>query len=183
MKNHDINPLDTLAFFNVGSHRSTSGFTDSESRVLFDGRMQINRDCAHELGLPFFVIDSNIGQFICDHDIMYVKVHTFCSLSAVLVCGSYFSQFYYSSGCTAEEFNVLKCDKGTAYIDLTLTSWLSTEYTDFFSWIYKNTFAESTVYFRSSDSAKIFKCLLEETKKLRAMSEMHENFYGTLCNR
>lgn len=131
--------LDTLTFFNVGFHRSTSGFNDEESRNLFSARLKMNENCAREIGLPMLVIDSNLGWYIHEHKVMFVQVHAFCSLSAVLACGSYFNWYYYSSANTTKDYDSKKCDKDTAYIELSLCPWLSTEYTEFVSYGFTKT--------------------------------------------
>lgn len=131
--------LDTLTFFNVGSHRSTSGFTDEQSRDLFSARLKMNEKCAREIGLPLLVVDSNLGQYIQEHGVMFTPVHTFCSLSAVLACGSYFSWYFYSSGQAVNAYDPKKSDKASSYIDITLCPWLSTEYTELASYGFTRT--------------------------------------------
>ena len=119
-------PLDVLTFFNVGSHRSTSGFSDDESRRLFQQRLDMNLKCAKELELPLLVVDSNIGEYLCNHQVPYTLVHAFCSLSAVLACGSYFNRYYYSSGQT--KYDPSRLNKATGFVESKLCPWLSTEY-------------------------------------------------------
>ncbi|MBP3891530.1 MAG: hypothetical protein J6D29_05090 [Solobacterium sp.] len=129
---HDETPLDVLTFFNVGSHRSTSGFGDEESRRLFQQRLDMNMKCAEELGLPLLVVDSNIGEYLCRHQVPFALVHAFCSLSAVLACGSYFNRYYYASGQT--KYDPSRLNKATGFVESKLCPWLSTEYVDLASY-------------------------------------------------
>lgn len=116
--------LDTLAFFNAGSHRSTGGLSKEESRKLFFDRMNNSEACARELGLDFLWVDSNLGEFL---KTKYVQVHVFCNFSAVLACGRYFSKYYYASGYPLEEADVLKLDSDTSRYEIYLSQLLSTE--------------------------------------------------------
>ena len=119
-------PLDVLTFFNVGSHRSTSGFSDDESRRLFQQRLEMNAKCAEEIELPLLAVDSNIGAYLCLHQVPYTRVHAFCSLSAVLACGSYFNRYYYSS--SQSSYDPSRLNKDTGFIGSRLCPWLSTEH-------------------------------------------------------
>lgn len=125
-------PLDVLTFFNVGSHRSTSGFSDDESRRLFQQRLDMNAKCAEEIELPLLSVDSNIGAYLCLHQVPYTRVHAFCSLSAVLACGSYFNRYYYSS--SQSKYDPSRLNKATGFIESKLCPWLSTEYVGFESY-------------------------------------------------
>lgn len=122
------NRIDTLTFFNTGSHRSTGGLGYEESKKLFKDRMERSRNCAQELGLNFLWVDSNVGDFL---NTKYIQVHQFCNFSAVLACGSYFSKYYYSSGYPLDCFNIKHIDKDTAYYETYLCGLLSTENIDF----------------------------------------------------
>lgn len=118
------NRIDTLTFFNTGSHRNTSGLTIEESRRLFYGRMSRSKQCAQELNLDFLWVDSNVGEFL---KTKYVQTHQFCNFSAVMACGSYFSKYYYSSGYPLDMFDITYVDKDTAYYETYLCQLLSTE--------------------------------------------------------
>lgn len=118
------NMIDTLTFFNTGSHRSTGGLSPIESRKLFYERMERSKQCAKDLNLNFIWVDSNIGDFL---KTKYVQVHQFCNFSAVLACGSYFKKYYYASGYPMDMFSVTHIDRDTAYYETYLSSLLSTE--------------------------------------------------------
>ena len=132
LQKHAELPPDVLTFFNVGSHRSTSGFSDEESRRLFRQRLDMNAKCAEEMNLPLLVVDSNIGELLSHHHVPYALIHTFCSLSAVLACGSYFNKYYYSSGFA--KYDPIRLNESTAFVDSKLCPWLSTEYAGFESY-------------------------------------------------
>lgn len=116
--------IDTLTFFNAGSHRSTGGLSPTESRKLFYKRMERSKQCANDLDLDFLWVDSNVGEFL---KTKYVQVHQFCNFSAVLACGSYFKKYYYASGYPLDMFSVTHIDRDTAYYETYLSSMLSTE--------------------------------------------------------
>ena len=120
--------VDTLTFFNVGSHKSTSGLSDKESRELFSKRSSNSCECAKKLNLKFLTVDSNLGSIL---KVKFVQVHQFCNFAAVLACGNYFSSYYYASGYSINDFNTKKVDHSTAYYETYLCQLLSTERTTF----------------------------------------------------
>lgn len=129
--NYEYYRIDTLTYFNVGSHRSTSGLNDVESRELFWGRYKRVLECAKDINMPIIAVDSNLGHFLNNMGVSYVAIHIFCSFSAVLACGSYFEHYHYASGISIESFNVNKISIGTVNIECFLTGCLSTEYLSF----------------------------------------------------
>ncbi|MGN0419391.1 MAG: hypothetical protein ACI4E4_02945 [Acetatifactor sp.] len=124
MEYPSANRIDTLTFFNTGSHRSTGGLSPAESRKLFYERMERSKQCAKDFNLNFLWVDSNVGEFI---KTKYVQVHQFCNFSAVLACGSYFEKYYYASGYPIDMFSITHIDRDTAYYETYLCSLLSTE--------------------------------------------------------
>ncbi len=83
-------------FTNVGSHGSTESVA---GRKLFQGRLEIVKGCASEIGLELVLIDSNMEQLlppVADYD----RTHTFRNVSAALILERLMSRFFYSS-CTS----------------------------------------------------------------------------------
>ena len=120
--------LTHLTFFNVGSHKSSSGFSPEESRALYEKRLNISRESSKIINLPLVDVNSNLGEHLA---LEYVKIHHFCSFSAVLALQKLFKNYYYSSGYPLADFSIKKCDKGSAFYEPLLANMLSTESTAF----------------------------------------------------
>lgn len=121
--------LTHLTFFNVGSHRSTGNYTKEQSIQLYNDRLNTARETSKIFNLPLIDVNSNLGDHIT---LPYVKIHHFCSFSAVLALQKLFKNYYYSSGYSVDNFSIKKCDKGSAFYEPLLSSLLSTESTAFY---------------------------------------------------
>lgn len=120
--------LTHLTFFNVGSHKSSSGFSAEESRALYQKRIKVSKESSKIINLPLVDVNSNLGEHLA---LEYVKIHHFCSFSAVLALQKLFKNYYYSSGYPLSDFSIKKCDKGSAFYEPVLSNMLSTESTSF----------------------------------------------------
>lgn len=120
--------LTHLTFFNVGSHKSSSGYTPEQSRALYEKRLNVSKESSKIINLPLVDVNSNLGEHLV---LDYVKIHHFCSFSAVLALQKFFKNYYYSSGYPISDFSIKKCDKGSAFYEPILSNMLSTESTTF----------------------------------------------------
>lgn len=78
--------------------------------------------------MPLIDINSNLGEHLT---LPYVKVHHYCSFSAVLCMQKFFKNYYYASGYPISSFSIKQCDTGSAHYEAFTASMLSTESTDF----------------------------------------------------
>lgn len=129
LKAEDSHKLTHLTFFNVGSHRSTTGNTAEQAGELFRKRLTLSEQAAAEIKLPVVAVDSNLGSLLTQK---YIVIHHFCSFSAILALQKLFSSYYYASGYDLREFSVNKVDVCSAYYAPVLAQCLSTESTDFY---------------------------------------------------
>lgn len=74
--------------------------------------------------MKFLEINSNLGKFLKTD---FTKIHQYCNFSAVLACGSYFSNYYYASGAKIDKFDISKLDIDTVFYETILCDILSTE--------------------------------------------------------
>ena len=119
--------LSHLTFFNVGSHRSTANYTPEQSAELYENRLEIAKKSAKIFDMPLIDINSNLGEHLT---LPYVKVHHYCSFSAVLCMQKFFKNYYYASGYPINSFSIKQCDTGSAHYEAITASGLSTEGTD-----------------------------------------------------
>lgn len=77
--------------------------------------------------MPLIDINSNLGEHLT---LPYVKVHHYCSFSAVL-CMQKFSKLLLCVGIPDKQFSIKQCDTGSAHYEAFTASMLSTESTDF----------------------------------------------------
>lgn len=126
--NHCAN-LTHLTFFNVGSHRSTANYTAEQSENLYFERLNAAKESAKIFDIPLIDINSNLGEHLT---LPFVKVHHYCSFSAVLCLQKFFKNYYYASGYPISEFSIKKSDKGAAYYEAFTAHMLSTESTNFY---------------------------------------------------
>ena len=120
--------LSALTFFNVGSHRSTSGLDNTQSLQLYTKRLENSARIAKLLNLPLIDINSNLGEHLTQP---FVKVHHYCSFSAVLALQKLFGNYFYSSAYPVSYFSIKKCDVGAAYYEPLTAKYLCTETTEF----------------------------------------------------
>lgn len=121
--------LSHLTFFNVGSHRSTANYTPEQSAELYENRLEIAKKSAKIFDMPLIDINSNLGEHLT---LPYVKIHHYCSFSAVLCMQKFFKNYYYASGYPISSFSIKQCDTGSAHYEAFTASMLSTESTDFY---------------------------------------------------
>lgn len=121
--------LTHLAFFNVGSHKSTSGYSPEEANALYKKRLSISKESSKIINLPVVAVNSNLGEHLIYE---YLKVHHYCSFSAVLALQKLFKNYYYSSAYELAEFSIEKCDKGPAFYEALFASLMSTESTSIY---------------------------------------------------
>lgn len=121
--------LSHLTFFNVGSHRSTADYTPEQSAELYENRLEIAKKSAKIFDMPLIDINSNLGEHLT---LPYVKVHHYCSFSAVLCMQKFFKNYYYASGYPISSFSIKQCDTGSVHYEAFTASMLSTESTDFY---------------------------------------------------
>ena len=108
--------VDTLAFFNVGSHGDFRHYTEVERarcEELYRARRARAQAFADTAGLPLFTVESNIYEF--GAGLLHVAVDSFRNAAAVLALGKYFSTYHCASSVKATEFeftlhNIASCD-------------------------------------------------------------------------
>ena len=124
--------IDTLAFFDVGSHGDVENASNQEREKrdqLARGRKANVENFAREVALPLMEVESNIYEF--GGGFKHINIHTFRSASAVLALGKMFSAYHYASAYLISEFKL--SSKALAKADEFLLRCLSTESTRFYS--------------------------------------------------
>lgn len=140
--------INTLLFFNAGSHRSGFGkvTTNETQNKLFIRRYNYLKAYPDQVGLPFIKINSNLSDF---HPWGHQKTHTLSSVSSALILQKYLKKYYYaSSGTYSDIYN-----KGNSYkefdigifCDPILLPLLSTESLEFISDGHQTSRIEKTI--------------------------------------
>lgn len=113
--------VNILAFFDVGSHENLNQLAKERERLA--------EDFATSLNLPLVKITSNVAFF--NAGFSHVAIHTFRSMSAVLVMQKLFSAYHYASAYPISKFKI--SSEGVAYADEYILRCLSTETTRLYS--------------------------------------------------
>lgn len=108
-----------LIFNNVGSH-------GKGGQELFIDRYERLLPCAHDMGLPFIRIDSNLDTF---YRIGFEQTHTPRNVSAALSLQKVLGTYLYASGLKCEDCFIGPAPD-SAYSDPFAVHWLSTETID-----------------------------------------------------
>jgi len=120
--------IDTLAFFNVGSHGDFRNYTDKERRACHDlylRRRERAESLAGAAGLPLLCVESNVYEFGAGYS--HLAMVTFRNVAAVLALGKWFSAYLFASSFHATQFEFSIGD--VAECDFYLLDILSTEST------------------------------------------------------
>lgn len=124
--------VDTLTFFDVGSHgdrqSDRSGASD-KTKEFSSGRARNIEAFAHEIGLPLIKATSNISDF--NAGFSHINLHTFRNTATVLVVQKYFKAYHYASGFHISHFCITMDE--LSHADEFLLRCLSTESTVFHS--------------------------------------------------
>jgi hypothetical protein len=120
--------IDTLFFFNVGSHGM--GSTPERLQWLeekFQARLKHLAGFAAEIGLPVIPVNSNLHRF---HQSGHLQTHTLASMSAALFVGRRLGKYYF--GSAGYDYHALirnadTHDSEIALLDPMLLPLLSTE--------------------------------------------------------
>ena len=110
-----------LTFFDVGSHE--------KKEELARARTTLAEKCADFMGVPLVKISSNIDDFSAGFS--HIAIHTFRSMSAVLVLQKLFAAYHYASAYPISKFKI--SSEGIAYADEYVLRCLSTESTRLYS--------------------------------------------------
>lgn len=124
--------IDTLAFFNVGSHGDCRHATVAEREkrdALFAGRLERVRMFAAAAGMPLLVVDSNLQEF--GMGLSHKATETFRNTSAVLALAKWFGAYHCASAHKATRFSFTL--HSIARSDIYLLDCFSTESTRFHS--------------------------------------------------
>lgn len=120
--------VDTLTFFNVGSHgdfRSFSSVQRKQVEDLYAARLRRAQAFAAEVGLPLLTVESNLYEFGVGQS--HVKIVSFRNAAAVLALGKWFALYHVASGNKASEFAFNP--RSVARCEIYLLGCLSTEST------------------------------------------------------
>ena len=90
--------LTHLTFFKVGA---TGSFGGEKADAVYEHRVAQFKSFADTRGLKFLTVDSNISEHA---RMSFNYIHTYRSMSAVLVLQKLFKKYYYSSAETIDEF-------------------------------------------------------------------------------
>lgn len=124
--------IDTLTFFDVGSHgnrQSNLSNSSNKTKELSSGRARNIEAFTHEIGLPLIKATSNISDF--NAGFAHINLHTFRNTATVLVFQKYFKTYHYASGFHISHFCITM--DGLSHADEFLLRCLSTESTVFYS--------------------------------------------------
>lgn len=117
--------MDSITFFNVGAH---NGKTEKEKQELFNKRAKIPTNVSNKLNIDLLTGDSNLDEIFPQ---LFKEVHTFRNISFILALQKKYKNYYYSSGASLEEFDILSMNP--AKWDIFLLSMLSNQNVTFYS--------------------------------------------------
>lgn len=118
-----------ITFFNHGSLNGQYQNNESEMRKVFNRGEEKVIEFANAEGIDFLAIDSNLDSLYKRN---YTETHTFRTAGLVLMFSKLIKNYYYSSGCKIEDFNINVRDD-SAYYDILSLPLLSTEEVCFYS--------------------------------------------------
>lgn len=120
--NDDNDRVNYLTIFNAGAFGQDGGELSRKYFHIMKEKIQIVAD---KLKLPLLWVDTNLNEIL---NSPFVFQHTYRNISCALLFDKILSTYYYSSGISLKDTNILSNDP--AYYDLLNSAILSTESTE-----------------------------------------------------